>query len=76
MEQKISPSKSAIQLGILFGIVMILEFVLLYILDIDPITNPSVGIIVSIFNYLIFPVSIITYGCIDYKNKHGLRYGK
>ena len=69
MEQKISPSKSALQLGILFGIFMVLEFVILYVMDIDPNTNPSVGVIVSILNYLLLPVSLITYGCINYKQK-------
>ena len=54
MEQKISPSKSALQLGILFGIFMVLEFVVLYVLNIDPISNPTVGVISVVFN-LIFP---------------------
>ena len=69
MEQKISPSKSALQLGILFGIFMVLEFVVLYVLNIDPISNPTVGVIMNLFNYLIVPVSLITFGCINFKKK-------
>lgn len=69
MEQKISPSKSALQFGILFGIFMVLEFVILYILNIDPITNPTVGIIVNVLNYLVLPVILITLGCTNYKQK-------
>ena len=69
MEQKISPSKSALQLGILFGIFMVLEFVILYVLNVDPISNPTIGVIINLFNYLIVPVSIITYGCINFKQK-------
>lgn len=69
MEQKISPSKSALQFGILFGIFMVLEFVLLYVLNIDPITNPTVGIIVNVLNYLVLPVALIYIGCDNYKKK-------
>ena len=67
MEQKVSHSKSALQYGALFGILMVLEFVLLYVMDVDPITNPTTGIIINTFNYLIFPVSIITIGCMNFK---------
>ncbi len=67
MEQKMSPSKSALQYGALFGILMVLEFVLVYVMDVDPITNPTTGIIINTFNYLIFPVSIITIGCVNFK---------
>lgn len=69
MEQKKSPSKSALQYGVLFGILMVLEFVILYVLDIDPISNPSAGIVINTMNYLVFPVSIITIGCLNYKKK-------
>ena len=69
MEEKISPSKSALQYGILFGVFMVLEFVLLYVLNIDPITNPTVGIVVNILNYLVLPVILITVGCNNYKKK-------
>jgi ethanolamine transporter EutH len=69
MEQKISPSKSALPYGILFGIFMVLEFVILYVLNIDPITNPTVGIVVNVLNYLVLPVILIIIGCNNYKKK-------
>lgn len=69
MEQKISPSKSALSFGILFGIIMILEFVILYVINVDPITNPSIGIVVNILNYLILPSVLITIGAINFKKK-------
>jgi ethanolamine transporter EutH len=69
MEQISSPSKSALQFGILFGIFMVLEFVLLYVLDIDPITNPNVGIVTNVLNYLVLPVTLIVIGCNNYKQK-------
>jgi hypothetical protein len=67
MEKKVSPSKSALQYGALFGVLMILEFVIVYVMDVDPITNPTTGIIINILNYLVFPVSIISIGCVNYK---------
>lgn len=35
MEQKVSPSKSALQYGALFGVLMVLEFVIVYVMDFD-----------------------------------------
>jgi hypothetical protein len=67
MEQKMSPSKSALQYGALFGILMVLEFVIVYVMDVDPISNPTAGIIINTLNYLVFPVGIITIGCMNYK---------
>ena len=67
MEQKVSTSKSALQYGALFGVLMILEFVIVYVMDVDPISNPTTGIIINTLNYLVFPVSIITIGCVNYK---------
>lgn len=67
MEQKVSPSKSALQYGALFGVLMVLEFVIVYVMDFDPITNPEIGIIINLFNYLLFPVSIILIGCQNFK---------
>ncbi len=62
-----SPSKSALQYGALFGILMVLEFVIVYVMDVDPISNPTAGIIINTLNYLVFPVGIITIGCMNYK---------
>ena len=69
MEKKITPTKSVISYGVLFGILMILEFVLSYILNVDPSTNKSYGIIINILNFLAFPILFITYGANNFKNK-------
>ena len=69
MEQTSSPSKSALQYGILFGVFMILEFVISYVMNIDPITNPTAGVIINVLNYLILPVTLIFIGCDNYKKK-------
>lgn len=67
MEQKMSPSKSALQYGALFGVLMVLEFVVTYVVDIDPVSNPTVGIVMQLLNNLIFPVTFIFIGCSNYK---------
>ncbi len=67
----LSTTKSAIQLGSLFGLLMILEFVIAYVFDIDPISSPSVGILMNTFNYLIFPITFITLACNAYKKANG-----
>ncbi|WP_306353891.1 DUF4199 domain-containing protein [Flavobacterium sp. '19STA2R22 D10 B1'] len=67
MKETISPSKSALQLGILFGVIMVLEFVISYVLHLTPTDNPSAGMIMSILNYFVLPVVFITIGCINYK---------
>ena len=48
---------------------MILEFVIGYILNIDPNTNPSFGVIISVLNYLILPAILIYIACNTYKIK-------
>ena len=65
-----APTTSATQLGILFGIIMVLEFVVLYIMNIDPISNPMVGTIMNVCNYLVFPVALIYTVCNAYKKSN------
>ena len=61
---------SALQLGILFGIIMILQFVVLYVLNIDPISMPMVGTIMNVFNYFIIPAVMIYLACTGYKKSN------
>lgn len=61
---------SANQLGILFGVIMVLEFVISYVLNIDPISNPMAGTLMNVGNYLVFPVLFIFLACNNYKKSH------
>ena len=54
MENKISPAKSGLQLGMLFGVIMVLEFVISYIIGIEKLIGSSFGIVINLLNYLIF----------------------
>ncbi|WP_295336516.1 DUF4199 domain-containing protein [Flavobacterium sp.] len=69
MEKTTSPSKSAIQYGVLFGLIMVVEFVISYILNIDPTTNKGFGITLNLINFLVLPITLILLGCNHYKNK-------
>lgn len=61
---------SANQLGILFGVIMVLEFVISYVMNLDPISNPMVGTLMNVGNYLIFPVLFIFLACNNFKKSH------
>lgn len=63
----IKPAKTAINFGIIFGLIMIFEFVLLYVMDIDPIKNRWAGVIMNFSNYLILPVVLILTASLRYK---------
>jgi hypothetical protein len=62
-----SPAKSAVQYGVFFGVIMVLEFVILYIIGIDTITNPAVGIVINLLNFFVLPILFITLACNNFK---------
>ena len=68
MEKTISPSKSATQYGVIFGIIMILELVISYSFDLTP-ENKAYGISINILNFLVLPITLIVMGCNNYKDK-------
>lgn len=68
MEKTISPSKSAIQYGVIFGIIMIMELVISFSFSITP-ENKAYGISINILNFLIIPITLIIIGCNNYKDK-------
>ena len=68
MEKTVSPSKSAIQYGVVFGIIMILELVISFSFNITP-ENKAFGISINILNFLILPITLIIIGCNNYKDK-------
>ena len=68
MEKTISPSKSAIQYGVIFGIIMIMELVISFSFSITP-ENKAYGISINILNFLIIPTTLIIIGCNNYKDK-------
>ena len=69
MTETISPGKSAINFGITFGIIMILQFAIMYVLDINPQETPVIGVIINLLNYLIIPFLFIYLAANNYKIK-------
>ncbi len=59
METLNKTNKFAKQNGLLFGILLVLEFVIMYFAGLDPIDNPSIGTVANLLNYLIFPITLI-----------------
>jgi hypothetical protein len=72
-KQNISPAKSSLQFGIFFGILMILEMVLSFSLNIGP-ENKLFGILMNLCNFLIFPFIFIYFACNNYKNNFNNGY--
>ena len=73
MEKDVSPAKSGTIFGVLFGVIMILEFVIMYVIGMKSLANSSIKTFVDISNYLILPLLFIYLGCSNYKNK--INYG-
>jgi hypothetical protein len=67
MSKNVSPAKSGLLYGALFGIIMVLEFVIMYAIGMKSLINSSAGLIVNSANYLILPVLFIFLGCYNYK---------
>ena len=67
MERSVSPGKSGLIYGVLFGVIMILEFVIMYIIGMRSLVGTSAGVIVNIANYLVLPIVFIYLGCLNYK---------
>ncbi|MDI5898338.1 DUF4199 domain-containing protein [Flavobacterium yafengii] len=69
MENNVSPAKSGISYGVLYGVIMVLEFVIMYVIGMKSLVNTSFGVIVNVANYLVLPLIFIYIGCNHYKNK-------
>ncbi|CAM3422161.1 DUF4199 domain-containing protein [Flavobacterium longum] len=73
MNEMSTPSamKPAMQFGILFGVIMVLEFIIGYSMNIDPATNKTYGLVINLLNYLILPIALITMACNGFKKSNG-----
>lgn len=69
MNEMSTPSamKPALQFGILFGVIMVLEFIIGYSMNIDPATNKGFGWTINILNYLLLPPVLIAMACNSFK---------
>jgi|SRR5690554_409690 len=66
--------KSAVFFGLIFGTIMIIEFLVLNKLDVDGVKNPTLGVVVNLLNYMVFPVVFVLLAVLTYKNKYNGGY--
>jgi len=66
--------KPVVSFGLLFGMIMILEFFIFKNLDVDGIKNPTLVTLSSLFNYVIFPSLFIVLSVLRFKNKYNQGY--
>lgn len=67
MSEITSPAKSAVQYGVIFGVIMILEFVITYSLGIDLIENKTLGLVYNLLNFLFLPIILIVIALNNFK---------
>jgi len=67
MENNISPAKSGILFGVFFGVLMVLDFFILYIIWLNVLINTNFGVIVNVSNYILLPLLFIYLGCNNFK---------
>jgi hypothetical protein len=70
MENTAKPSKSYLQFGLLYGLIMVLTFVIIYILGINPIENKTLGLTQSLLNNLVLPLLFIYLACQNFKKSN------
>lgn len=69
MENTVSPAKSGIPYGALFGLIMALEIVITYVIGMKALAETSFGVVINILNFLVLPLAFIYIGCTNYKSK-------
>ncbi|MBA9074500.1 magnesium-transporting ATPase (P-type) [Flavobacterium gossypii] len=67
MSEITSPAKSAVQYGLFFGVIIILEFVIPYVMGLDLIKNQALGLIINLLNYLVLPILFISLAINNFK---------
>ena len=68
---KQSPAKAGLFLGLIFGLIMVLQTIIGYVMDINPVSYPTYGLILNFLNFLILPVILIYLGCTNFKKMNG-----
>lgn len=74
----VTTTKAALNYGIIFAIIMIAEFVIAYVADVDATENAWVGVVNGLLNNLLLPVLFISLAANYYKKAHGgyIKFGE
>ncbi|TRW24792.1 DUF4199 domain-containing protein [Flavobacterium zepuense] len=67
----VKPAKAALSYGVVFGLVLIIEFVVFYALDINPQNGGAIAVVNSLLNYIVLPMIFIFLACNQYKKLSG-----
>lgn len=67
MGETTSPAKSAVQYGVIFGVIIILEFVIPYAMGLDLLEHKTLGLVINLLNYLFLPILFIFLALNNYK---------
>lgn len=70
MNETTSPAKVAIQYGVIFGVIMILELVIPYVMGINLLENKTLGLVFNLLNYLVLPILFIYLAIDNFKKNH------
>ena len=70
MDQNLSPAKSSMSLGFIFGVIMALQVVISYEVGLQALAETNFGLIINFLNYLILPILFIYLGCVKYKKQN------
>ncbi|MEO8517334.1 MAG: DUF4199 domain-containing protein [Flavobacterium sp.] len=70
MENQKSVSKPHLVFGIFYGLSMILLFVIMYVLNVNPLENPILGKLTSVFSYIILPILFTYLGISAFKKNN------
>ena len=65
--EHISPAKYSVQSGLVFGVIMILEFVIMYAIGMESLVGGPVGLIVNLLNFIFLPLFFIYTACTGFK---------
>ncbi|WP_116790807.1 DUF4199 domain-containing protein [Flavobacterium psychrotrophum] len=74
----VSPVKAALNYGVIFGALLIIEFVTMYLLDINPQEQGTIAVVNALVNYIVLPFTFIILACNTYKKLNGgfISYGQ
>ncbi|MCO6148499.1 DUF4199 domain-containing protein [Flavobacterium sp. NRK1] len=67
--KKPSLAKSTLPYGITFGLILFVEFIISYAFGLNSAENKMIGVIMFLFNNILFPFLFILLACNNYKNK-------
>lgn len=67
----ITPAKAALTYGAIFGVILILEFVIMYTMDLNAQQGGMIGVVNALLNYIALPFVFILFAANHFKKLSG-----